>query len=59
MILNTLSCMAAGMILASAGVSVTNSWQAWSDCYGDRKGLAACIRIDIDVINAEGKPTPD
>lgn len=32
---------------------------AWSDCYGDRKGLAACIRIDIDVINAVGKPTPD
>jgi len=30
MILNTLSCMAAGMILASAGVSVTNSWQAWA-----------------------------
>ena len=22
--------------------------QAWKDCYGDRKGMAACIKIELD-----------
>lgn len=27
---------------------------AWRDCYGDRAGMAACIRIEVDQVTALG-----